>query len=166
MDEMLRADGAGMGDRDGAGMDVTPPGNDAGMERRPLTLEVLLAVGDAFAEVPVEGFCDDERGPWLAALGRHRSQTDALVARLVSARRPVGAGLVGAAERAAELVRASGVSQREARRAVRVAEALAEAPAMAAALAAGLTTWPPQRELQPLATHSSDTGRRPNPSQA
>ena len=134
MEQVRASNGVGAG----AGRAVTPPGNDGGMETRPLTPEALFAVGDAFVELPVEGFGEVERGTWLTAVGRHRSQTEALLARLVSAKQPIG--LVGAAERSAELVRASGVSQREARRSVRMAEALAEAPAMAAALAAGVVT--------------------------
>ena len=102
--------------------------------------QFVEATREVFDGLVVEGVSGAERTEWLRALGRLESMVVEVRSRLVSAHRPLGAGLVGSAERASELVRAAGISQREARRSVRVAEALAEAPALAAALAAGEVT--------------------------
>ena len=138
MGETSETNGEGSGT--GAGSGVSAPGKNVATEQVRVVVDRFELAGVALEDVGVGALSASEREYLFASLGRTRARHDALVARLVAARQPVGSALVGAAERSAELVRASGVSQREARRSVRVAEALAEAPVMAAALAAGEVT--------------------------
>ncbi len=76
------------------------------------------------------------RSEWLAVLSNVEGAVAATRARAIAH----DAGSKGAAERTAELVRATGMSGRDAAAAVKVADALTAAPAVVGALASGAIT--------------------------
>jgi len=116
----------------GGGMDISSGVNGSAASPEGFVAVVASTVGGlVWGSMPV-----GERQAWLSAL----TTAEGAIAASRAGGVACGAGRVGAAERTAELVRATGMSGRDAAGVVKTADVLAVAPEVAESLATGAIT--------------------------
>ena len=132
MEDTLRMHGVGAGSGAGAGVAVTPLEHGGGMGQVRLTADEWFEGNrDVLVGLRSESLSGVERRLWVRRQLQLKSMLDANLSWMLS----TGAGTGRTA--VAELVNGSGMSSRDARRAVRVAQTLEDNRGLAAAMAAG-----------------------------